>query len=171
MIKKLLICILLSLSIVGASEVPKDRLLGAVIFVESRYTAGIIKKDESAVGILQIRPIMIEDVNRICRLLHVPRRYYLKDRLSVEKSIEIWYIVQQWYNPQYDLTLACIVWNGRCYSGDGDQHYLALVKNNFYIGSYERYNTVLRKRPVDSLFIDPIRDNIWANKALYLVSR
>lgn len=170
MIKKLLICILLSLSIVGASEVPKDRLLGAVIFVESRYTAGIIKKDESAVGILQIRPIMIEDVNRICRLLHDPRRYYLEDRLSVEKSIEIWYIVQQWYNPQYDLTLACKVWNGRCDSGNGDQHYLALVKNNFYIGSYEKY-TILLKRPVDSLFTNPIRDNIWANKALYLVSR
>mgnify|MGYP004701044973 CR=1 FL=1 len=134
MLREILVCVTLILpaSVYGVFEPPKDRLLSATIYVESRYETDAVKADENAVGILQIRPVMIRDVNRICKLIGDPRQYTLADRTDPDKSIEIWYLVQGYYNPEYNLRLACLVWNGRGKDGKGSKDYLEKIIHRYY---------------------------------------
>lgn len=59
------------------------------------------------VGILQITPICLRDANRIVK----ENRYKLKDRYSKQKSIEIFNIIQNHYNPDKDIQCAIRKWN------------------------------------------------------------
>ena len=83
--------------------------LQAIIWVEtsgglSRYNPG----ETESVGLLQIRPIMIKEVNRILGY----NKYQLSDRLSDKCSIEIFNIYQQKFNPSMDFEKMCRLWNG-----------------------------------------------------------
>ena len=83
--------------------------LQAIIWVEtsggnSRYNPG----ETESVGLLQIRPIMIKEVNRILGY----NKYQLSDRLSDKKSIEIFTIYQQKFNPEMNFEKMCRLWNG-----------------------------------------------------------
>lgn len=53
-------------------------------------------------GSLQLTPIYVEDVNRILN----EERYTLDDRRSEKKSIEMFEIYQNHYNPQHDIKTA-----------------------------------------------------------------
>ena len=50
-------------------------------------------------GILQLTPIYVEDVNRICG----EERYTLENRKSKAKSLEMFEIMQEYYNPTKDI--------------------------------------------------------------------
>lgn len=80
----------------------------ALIHVESRgdSTAVGTKND---VGVLQITPIMINDANRILG----DNRYTLGDRIDRDKSIEIFNIIQDHYNPDHDMHFALKIWNSK----------------------------------------------------------
>ena len=65
-------------------------------------------KKELARGILQIRPVMVREVNSI--LGH--KKYKPKDAYNKTKALEMWYIIQKHHNPTYDLKRMCLVWNG-----------------------------------------------------------
>ena len=65
-------------------EVVSDRLLDALAVVESNNDCNAVGDKENAVGILQIWPIMVKDVNRISG-----KSYTLKDRYSKQKSYEM----------------------------------------------------------------------------------
>ena len=67
-----------------------DSLIEAVIYVESRGDSMAYNKSEDAVGVLQIRPIMVREVNRLLGF----DKYTLKDRWSVSKSKEMFNIVR-----------------------------------------------------------------------------
>jgi len=94
-------------------ELKEDILLEAVMCVESSYDSRAINHKENAVGILQIRPIMIREANRILALQRDDRRFTLNDRADSLKSVQVWYIVQGHHNPEYDPILAARIWNGR----------------------------------------------------------
>ncbi len=66
-----------------------EHFIDAVIDVESGGDDSAYNKRERAVGCLQIRPIMVREVNRILKSYGVDRRYTLDDRYSRAKSIEI----------------------------------------------------------------------------------
>ncbi len=66
-----------------------EHFIDAVIEVESGGDDSAYNKRERAVGCLQIRPIMVREVNRILKSYGVDRRYTLDDRYSRAKSIEI----------------------------------------------------------------------------------
>ncbi len=66
-----------------------NSLVDAIIYVESRNNPNAWNKREDACGVLQIRPIMINDVNRILKR----NQYTLNDRWNKTKSIEIFYII------------------------------------------------------------------------------
>jgi hypothetical protein len=85
-----------------------DYILQSIIMIESSGREKVINKKEQAFGILQIRKSMIREANDLSGY----RKYRLKDALSRQKSIEIWYLVQSHRNPDYDLKTACKVWNG-----------------------------------------------------------
>lgn len=68
------------------------KLVEALIQVESRGNENAIgdtNLGEPSVGVLQIRPIMVREVNRILKRTGSEKRYKKKDRFSREKSIEM----------------------------------------------------------------------------------
>ena len=77
---------------VGEIIATKDtKLIDAIMYVESRGDSMAYNRGEDAVGVLQIRPIMLREVNRLLGY----DRYNLKDRWSKAKSIEMFEIIRQ----------------------------------------------------------------------------
>ena len=89
-----------------------NTLVDAIIYVESRNNPNAWNKREDACGVLQIRPIMINDVNRILSKKNTPKVYTLNDRWNKTKSIEIFYIIQEYYSPNGTPERIARVWNG-----------------------------------------------------------
>jgi hypothetical protein len=86
-----------------------DRLLLAIIKIESNGNPSVINWKEQAMGLLQIRPCMLKEVNRIVGY----EKYSTKDCLDSLRSIEIYRVVQAYYNPTNDLKTGAILWNGK----------------------------------------------------------
>lgn len=91
-----------------AFEQHKQSIIEAVIKIESNFNSKAYNKTEDAAGILQIRPIMVDEINRLLGFI----KYTYEDRWSAEKSIEIFTDLQQFYNPNWDLETAARKWNG-----------------------------------------------------------
>lgn len=89
-----------------------DNILLAHMDYESNMNPSAYNEKEDAAGILQIRPIMVLEVNNILRSLKKDLRYTLADRFNKTKSIEMWYIIQKHHNPSYNPLLAARMWNG-----------------------------------------------------------
>lgn len=86
----------------------------ALIQVESRGDSLAAGPTED-LGILQITPIYVKEANRIVN----EERFTLDDRLSPEKSLEMFSIVQNHYNPDKDIDRAIRLHNpgaGKWYS-------------------------------------------------------
>ena len=90
----------------------ESNLLNAIIHVESGGDPTKHAKSEDAVGCLQIRKIMIRDVNRILRKQKNKKRYRYKDRWDCEKSKEIFDIVVEYYLPGACDEDIARLWNG-----------------------------------------------------------
>ena len=73
------------------------------------------------VGILQITPICVREVNRILGM----QVYALSDRYSVKKSLEMFDIIQRHKNPQLDIRLAAKIWN----PGAPESYYEKIERN------------------------------------------
>ena len=70
----------------------KEMTLFAIIDYESKWGKHVFNHKENAAGHLQIRPMVVTDVNRFLN-----KSYTLKDRFDLNKSIEIfWYYHQIW---------------------------------------------------------------------------
>jgi hypothetical protein len=72
-----------------------DSFVAAVIQVESRGNDNAYCRKEDAVGCLQIRPIMVREVNRILKLNNIQMRYTLNDRWSRVRSLEMFEIMAE----------------------------------------------------------------------------
>ena len=86
-------------------------LLSAIIHVESSGNDSAYNASEDAVGCLQIRQCMVNDVNRILKRQGKTKRYYYKDRWCRTKSIEIFDIVCKHYKWDTAEEIARC-WNG-----------------------------------------------------------
>ena len=82
-------------------------LIDAIIYVESRGNTKAHNIPEDAVGCLQIRPIMLKEVNRLLGY----NKYKLVDRWSKAKSIEMFNVIKEHTTNQTDEKLARN-WNG-----------------------------------------------------------
>lgn len=87
-----------------------NNVINAVAKVESNYNPNAINGKH--VGYLQISPILVEECNRILKLRKSSTRYSLKDRYSKDKSIEMFILIQSFYNPENDVEKAIRLWNG-----------------------------------------------------------
>ena len=87
-----------------------DPMLNAFQFVESSFDTDTINRLGYG-GILQIGQEMTDEANRICKLTGNPARFMLSDRLDSTKSVQMWYIVQRYWNPKYSVKTACKIWN------------------------------------------------------------
>ena len=87
-------------------------LIDALMWVESRCDTSAYCKREDAVGVLQIRPIMVKEVNRILRLKGSSYIYTLEDRWSKDKSIEMFNVVANYYHETSSYEKIARCWNG-----------------------------------------------------------
>ena len=105
-------------------------LVDALILVESSGNSRAYNKKERACGCLQIRPIMLREVNRILRKQKSNQKFTLEDRWNCGLSKEMFYI---WVNHSHqnssDEKIARC-WNGgpRGWKKKSTQHYWAKVK-------------------------------------------
>lgn len=89
-----------------------DTLLIAMMWVESRFDSTAYAKNESAVGVLQIRPIMVREVNRLLKKMDKPNRYTLEDRWSLTKSVEMFNVIRDYYHKDSSYETIARCWNG-----------------------------------------------------------
>ncbi len=90
-------------------------LIPLLIQVESGGRADAVGDNGKAVGILQIHPIVVEDVNRIYQTKYTPA-----DRLNKAKSMNICRLYLKYYGTRYQLKTGkkatletlCRIWNG-----------------------------------------------------------
>ena len=85
-----------------------ELFVNALIFVESRGDENAVGS-KNDVGILQITPVYVEEVNRILG----KTLYSLEDRYDKEKSLEMFEIIQTYRNPQRDINKAIKLHNPR----------------------------------------------------------
>ena len=86
-----------------------NRLITAIGTVES----GLNDKAKSGVhaGFLQISKGCVTECNRINKIKGVSTRYTLQDRFNHQKSIEMFWIIQKFYNPKLDIDYMVLLWN------------------------------------------------------------
>lgn len=89
-----------------------DPLIQAMIMVESEGNDSAYHKGEKAAGCLQIRPIMVREVNRILKIQKSELEYTLEDRWSRKKSIEMFHIVNGYHNKNSTYEEIARAWNG-----------------------------------------------------------
>jgi hypothetical protein len=93
-----------------------EKLIEALIQVESEgiedIHGDIGLKEGPSVGVLQIRPIMVREVNRILRIKKINKKFKLKDRYSRKKSIEMFNIWRMFYHPDGNFEKISRTWNG-----------------------------------------------------------
>lgn len=91
-------------------------LIEALIKVESRGNDSAIGDrhlvGNEAVGALQIRPIMVREVNRILKIQKSDKRFKLKDRFDRQKTIEMFMVWKNYHHPDGDFEKIARNWNG-----------------------------------------------------------
>jgi len=94
---------------------PIDALVAALIYVESRGNENAVGDKHLAspsVGVLQIRPIMVREVNRICKRIGSHQRFTLRDRFDREKSIHMFLIWKEFHHKDSNFEAIARSWNG-----------------------------------------------------------
>ena len=117
-------------------KIQKDttfKLVEALIQVESRGiedAIGDTNLGTPSIGVLQIRPIMVREVNRILKRTKTGKKYKLKDRFDREKSIEMFMIWKNYHHPEGGFETIARNWNGgpRGYKNKRTEHYWAKVQ-------------------------------------------
>lgn len=89
-------------------EISLRRTFWAVALIESGGDPRAVNRSEGAVGLIQIRPIMLFDANRIIGY----NKYTLADRLSPEKSFQIFKSAVRYYFPRGTPEQWARCWNG-----------------------------------------------------------
>ena len=103
-----------------------SKVMNAIIQVESGGNPKSQSKD--CVGVLQIRPILVQDVNEYLKSKKSSKRFTLNDRFSASKSKEMFVLYQKRYNPTNNVEKAIRLWNGGCgYSKEKTERYYRLV--------------------------------------------
>lgn len=114
-------------------------LIEALIQVESRGQDSAIGDKHlvgnEAVGALQIRPIMVREVNRILKIKKSDKRFKLSDRFSRDKTVEMFLIWKGYHHPDGGFETIARNWNGgpRGYKNPRTEKYWAKVQQELDI--------------------------------------
>lgn len=113
--KKFLLCVFfvaLCCNVFAEKKVDYGRLITAIGTVESRMNDRAV--NGTYAGFLQISATTVRECNRINKINGNPKRYSLQDRFNRKKSIEMFYIIQNFYNKHGDFHYAILLWNEGC---------------------------------------------------------
>lgn len=110
-----------------------DYLVNAMIVIESSGDSMAYNYSTDAAGILQIRPIMVREVNRLLKDNNFDKIYSLDDRFNRTKSIDMFHIWRTLKHPDDDFEVLARCWNGgpQGYKSHLTIEYWNRVKNNF----------------------------------------
>ena len=92
-------------------RVPQKVVIG-MIQVESNGNDSAYNKSEEAVGCLQIRPIMVREVNRILKKQGKEHRFKMKDRWDRNKSLDMFWVWKDYHHPNSEDEVIARNWNG-----------------------------------------------------------
>ena len=87
-----------------------DPVMDAIIQVESEGNPRAVSGN--SVGVMQITPVLVKECNDILKKQKSNKRYTLDDRYSVEKSKEMFLLIQKYFNPENNVEKAIRSWNG-----------------------------------------------------------
>ena len=85
-------------------------VMEAIIKVESEGNPKAVSGN--SVGAMQITPILVKECNEILSKRKSKKRYTLADRYCVEKSKEMFLLIQSYFNPENNVEKAIRSWNG-----------------------------------------------------------
>ena len=117
------------------TNVDYSRLITAIGTVESKLNDKAVSGVHA--GFLQISKVTVAECNRINKIKGVSKRYTLKDRFNHQKSIEMFNIIQNFYNKKGDLHYAILLWNEGCSAMDK-----AKRKTRYYNKVMKVYNNL-----------------------------
>lgn len=123
----------------AAGKIDYDRLIKAVAQVESGGNPKAVSPKGNYVGYLQLSKVAVDGCNKIIG----EKKYSYKDRYDKDKSIEMFYIIQQKYNPNNDIILALRIWKEGISALKKKRQVTPYVKK--VLGIYDK----LRKEPTD----------------------
>jgi hypothetical protein len=136
--KKLILTCLMSILVLTASAQTKKaydwtRVINAIIQVESKGDANAHNAVGDCAGIMQITPILVKQCNIWLKDQKSNKRYTLKDRYNVQKSKEMFIMIQEHYNPSHNVEKAIRLWNG-------GPNYSVKKTNGYYKKVMKYYN-------------------------------
>ena len=107
-----------------------ETLVDALIMVESNGNPNAYCKKEKAVGCLQIRPVMLREVNRILRKQKSTTRFSLEDRWDCGLSEVMFYIWRNYHHEDSSDEVIARCWNGgpRGYKKQSTEYYWQKVQ-------------------------------------------
>ena len=85
-------------------------VMDAIIQVESEGNSKAVSGN--SVGAMQITPILVKECNMILEKQKSKKRFTLNDRYSVDKSKEMFLLIQKYHNPENSIEKAIRSWNG-----------------------------------------------------------
>ena len=103
-----------------------DLFIESIITVESG--GNVNARNGNCLGVLQMMPVCVKAVNAVCKENGNGKRFSLNDRRSREKSIEMFKILQDKYNPTHDFRKACNLWNGGSVKRNCSRYYNRVMK-------------------------------------------
>jgi hypothetical protein len=112
----------------------REELIEAMAFIESGgnpNAIGDLNLGTPSIGLLQIRPIMVREVNRILKKQGLEKRFRNADRKDSTKSIEMFNIWADTYHTNSSYEKMARNWNGgpRGYKNKRTEHYWQKIKN------------------------------------------
>ena len=109
-----------------------NKVVEAIIYVESKGNDNAVSKDGTCVGPMQIKKIVVDDCNEYCKIIGSNKRFTYNDRFNREKSIEMFILIQKRYNKSNDIEKAIRIWNGGCnYKKEKTEKYYKLVMEKY----------------------------------------
>lgn len=96
----------------GSENLNWSVFIEALCWIESEDNPKAVGNNND-VGVLQITPVLLEEVNRLLSVSGSSKSYTLEDRYDRGKSIEMFNIIQNAYNPDKCPHWALKLWNPR----------------------------------------------------------
>ena len=88
-----------------------ERVMNAIIQVESKGNPKAHNPIGDCAGILQITPGLVKSCNQILKERKSTKRYTKADRYNASKSKEMFVLMQEKYNPEHNIEKAIRCWN------------------------------------------------------------
>lgn len=97
-------------STVSTANFDWEPVMKAIIQVESEGNTKAVRG--KSCGAMQITPILVAECNNILKGRNSKTRYTLRDRFNLEKSKEMFLLMQSEFNPGNNVEKAIRAWNG-----------------------------------------------------------